>query len=419
MKKNRFVKALVSFVFFFALAIFIAPDTALAKPLDEILNYEITVDVKEDATLDIRYDISWKVLDSKSEGPLEWVKIGIPNSHYNSMEALTDNVDSMSYMSSGGSYARVDFDRKYYEGEVIDFSFVINQDYMYKVNPDEGYAEYTFTPGWFDDITVDNMTIRWNNDKADSWSDGCLVENGYNTWSKSLRPGEKQTVTVRYSVDAYSFDLEKYNNSKNDDDGYKYSEHNLIENILFTIVIIIFMVVIIVICALPFVGPALFVYIVYRAARGFGAGSGKRIRRTIIEYYPSCPNCGGAREHGKDECSYCGSSMVKKRQEIKEEDIKKDDKIRSFNKEGEFRYTDNPNTYVRVHVIPIVSPVRSTSSGRSSGGHHSSCAHSSCACACACACAGGGRAGCSTKDFYGTDLKLSHIRKSCMEKGSK
>ena len=36
--------------------------------------------------------------------------------------------------------------------------------------------------------------------------------------------------------------------------------------------------------------------------------------------------------------------------------------------------------------------------------HHSSCVHSSCACACACACAGGGRAGCSKKDFYRTNL---------------
>lgn len=40
--------------------------------------------------------------------------------------------------------------------------------------------------------------------------------------------------------------------------------------------------------------------------------------------------------------------------------------------------------------------------------HHSSCV-SRCACvsscACACACAGGGRAGCSKKDFYATKLK--------------
>ena len=34
---------------------------------------------------------------------------------------------------------------------------------------------------------------------------------------------------------------------------------------------------------------------------------------------------------------------------------------------------------------------------------------SGCACACACACAGGGRAGCSRKDFYGTKLYTKAI----------
>lgn len=45
---------------------------------------------------------------------------------------------------------------------------------------------------------------------------------------------------------------------------------------------------------------------------------------------------------------------------------------------------------------------------------HSSCVRSSCACvsscACACACAGGGRAGCSKKDFYGTNLQTKDIK---------
>ena len=49
--------------------------------------------------------------------------------------------------------------------------------------------------------------------------------------------------------------------------------------------------------------------------------------------------------------------------------------------------------------------------------HHSSCAHSSCvsSCAhssCACACAGSGRAGCSKKDFYGTNLTTEKIKKA-------
>ena len=42
---------------------------------------------------------------------------------------------------------------------------------------------------------------------------------------------------------------------------------------------------------------------------------------------------------------------------------------------------------------------------------HSSCVRSSCACAsCACACAGGGRAGCSKKDFYKTNLRTEVIQ---------
>lgn len=47
--------------------------------------------------------------------------------------------------------------------------------------------------------------------------------------------------------------------------------------------------------------------------------------------------------------------------------------------------------------------------------HTHSSVRSSCACvsscACACACAGGGRAGCSKKDFYGTNLNTDDIKK--------
>ncbi|MBO4824615.1 MAG: hypothetical protein J5487_04380, partial [Lachnospiraceae bacterium] len=66
-----------------------------SKPLDEILDYEITIDVNEDATLNMHYHIDWKVLDSKSEGPLEWVQIGIPNSHYISCTSDSDSVRSI------------------------------------------------------------------------------------------------------------------------------------------------------------------------------------------------------------------------------------------------------------------------------------------------------------------------------------
>ena len=88
---------------------------AQAKDLDEILYYEIDVDVNDDATLTMTYYISWKVLDSSTD-PLTWVQIGIPNSHCIKLTGLSDAVKNIRYSSSGGSYARIDLDRAYYEG---------------------------------------------------------------------------------------------------------------------------------------------------------------------------------------------------------------------------------------------------------------------------------------------------------------
>ena len=108
---------------------------AEAADLDEILLYEITVDVNEDATLRMVYHIDWKVLDSDSEGPLEWVKIGVPNSHYQGLTGRSDAVRKISDLRENGeTYARIDLDRKYYAGEVAEIEFELDQDYMYQVD---------------------------------------------------------------------------------------------------------------------------------------------------------------------------------------------------------------------------------------------------------------------------------------------
>ena len=128
-----------------------------AKDLDEIVNYTVTVDVNEDATLHMVYHIDWKVLDSDSEGPLEWVKIGVPNSHHSELKGLSSAVRRISGMSENGeTYARIDLDRSYYAGEVANIEFELTQDYLYQVDMlAEGETVYRLTPGWFDDIKVD------------------------------------------------------------------------------------------------------------------------------------------------------------------------------------------------------------------------------------------------------------------------
>ena len=379
-----------------------------AAGLDEIEDYEISATVNGDGTVKLIYHLEWKVLDSDSEGPLSWVRVGIPNSHCSEMTALTDNISSIGYDSGGGSYMRIDFDRKYYKDETVIFEFSVVQDYMYQVNrPEEGYTVYSFTPGWFDDIVIDDMTVRWSADKASGWDPDCLVIDGYLVWLKgAMSPGEKMTVSITYPNDAYDFDISK--NVEEDSGGLMDEVYTMIG---------------VMASAVLTLGPSLFaIWLIirlisqatYSAGAAFGTGNDKKITRTKIVYYETCPGCGAVRSEGQTRCDYCGRSMIKSEEIIEEKDIRgREKEAAMFNKEGEFRYSSSPNTFIRVHVVPVPRPPRSYSSG--SGSHtHSSCAHSSCACACACACAGGGRAGCSSKDLYDVRVKSPSTRQACL-----
>ena len=373
--------------------------TPVMADTDEILNYTITVDVNDDATLNLNYHIDWKVLDSGSGiGPLTWMKIGIPNSHVISTKGLSSTVD---HINRSGNYVEVYLDRKYYEGDVASVDFLVVQDYMYQVNKfTEGETVYSFTPGWFDDIRVDELVIRWNNTKAVSFQPECVIDGDYNEWTKSLAKGGKFTVSMTYPNDAYGFDLSK---SQEEDSGGGIAD--TFAEILGSLL-----------CILVTGGfVALPVVLGYLVNRGFGGNSPtiNKTTRTKVTYYDSCPGCGAPRKEGAKFCEYCGKSLVKSEETITEEQLKKEEKAAAaFTKNGEFRYGSSPNTFIRVSSVRVPNPHYHAPSRSSSGRSHSSCAHSSCACACACACAGGGRAGCTMKDFYNTNLKLSAIAKA-------
>ena len=380
---------------------------AQAKDLDEILNYTITVDVNEDATLHMVYHIDWMVLDSDSEGPLEWVKIGIPNSHSIDLTGRSDAVRRISDMSEGGeTYARIDLDRAYYAGEVAEIEFELRQDYMYQVDMlAEGETVYRLTPGWFDDIRVDSLTVRWNADRVLSHEPDSLVEGGYLTWNKSLSKGEKFRVTVTYPNDAYEFDISKEILSGTERSGSSSGGSDGFYAFLGFLLVLV-----------P-IALAVILPIVRFTRTASLSGGQKKITRTKVEYYPVCQGCGAARPEGANNCAYCGRSFIKSEEVVEEKDIPAEEKdLRRKTTNGLYRYSHDPNTYIRVNVINVPAPRPrvvshgSSHSSRSSGSSHSSsCFHSSCACACACACAGGGRAGCSTKDFYNTDLKLRQL----------
>lgn len=306
-KVKRTHRALFTAVMLLLIAlIFPIKSFAVENPLDEIQEYTIQVDMRNDGTMDIKYHLDWKVLDDTSDGPLSWVKIGIPNKNVDEIEAHTDNIKKIEYNKQDGrTYVYIYFDRDYHKNEVISFDFSIHQSNMYVIDKEEHMLRYSFTPGWFDEIEVKNITVKWN--KSNVLKSTALGEdmNGYLVWTGSLSFGEKLNTSVYYNLDAFEATEEgQVQEDEGDGSGW-----------------IIFIVILVVILVIAFI-----IAIVsdddYDSHSGFGGGS-----RTYIY------------SGGRSSCA-CVSS-----------------------------------------------------------------------CACACACAGGGRAGCSKKDFYHTNIQIDTLTK--------
>ena len=299
--------------------------------------------------------------------PLTWVRIGLPNSHNDSLVNLTpDTVLNVSSVDDGGSFAKVDFINAYFPPDIaatigaqssVHFAFQVHQSHLFLLNED-GNADYSFTPGWFDDLCVDELTIRWvalDGIQADNDSQ----DGNYLVWNFGpLDHGESATVHVsvpahtaqNYSPDAAATDSEMY---------YDDSDQVLVFFFVLLLVIIVI---------------ALITVSVSRTNGIWNGGFG---------------------EDDPDD----------------------------------WYWYSNGHTHIHVarnlpppegyHRVPPPAnfkagggKTRGGGAGRRSGGsdhsNHSSCA-CACACvsscACACACAGGGRAGCSTKNFYKITVK--------------
>ena len=277
------------------------PTHTYARDLDQILDYEIVVDNYDDGSLDIHYHIEWEVLDSTSEGALNWIKVGIPNRYVEEIYPESANISKIGYLRDDGDYVRIDLDRDYHAGEIVILDFSIHQHQMYKERED--YYEFSFTPGWFEDIRIDNMKIFWTvKDGMDSSME--QVGNYFVEEESGLQHGEKMSVVVFYDQPEYEF-LDDYR------DQVRHRNDSVVG--MFSIVVFI----VIPVCIL------LYLFLIKR-------------KRGEKDYYTAHSGMG--------------------------------------------RY------YYHNHVVR-------TSHG---GGHGGGCA-----CACACACAGGGRAGCSVKEFYG------------------
>ena len=325
----------------FLVSLFNKNTNAKTADLDRIDEYIVTVDPDfNDGSLNIRIDVKWTVLNSTSEGPLTWVKIGIPNYHASNIKKLTPNIKKAKYYSDGGSFIRLDLDREYKAGETLDFSFSFNQSYMYNIYYVENATmiNYNYNPGYFNDIVVTKATLRWNsmNVKEAPHDSYILMPDGYYEYSRSLDHGQRISINLAYDLNVFSnIDPKKTYTSE-------YEKYPFLFPLLIiggTIGVVIFIMLLSRLTRDP-----------YQTERGFYAKSDWYFwnRYPHVRYYKN-----GVSDSGK-----------------------------------------------------FIAPPRNVSQGGFHGGRSGGCA-----CACACACAGGGRAGCSIKDFYHTNLKSKDIEK--------
>ena len=342
MKKiiNKLTLLALAFLFVFSLFISFNKTNAKENDLDRINEYFITVDPNfDDGSLNIRIDIKWKVLDSSSEGPLTWVKIGVANYHVDNLVAITDNIKRIKYMSDDGSFIRLDFKQKYYQGDVVTFSFSFNQSYMYFIDKDD-MITYDYNPGYFYNILVDRCILRWKTDNVLSIAHSSLeyeVMDGYFVYKSPL--SYNKAIKIHLSYDKSVFTTIDPNKTYTDE-SEKYPW-------LMPLIVISCIIGIILIAALI----SKLTRDPYKADRGFYGP----YRHSYYWLY---------RSH-----------------------------YRRYRPTGGVSKTGTP-----------INPPSNVGSGR---GYHGG---GGCACACACACAGGGRAGCSMKDFYHTNIRTEDLK---------
>ena len=133
--------------------------TAFAQDYDRILSYQVDVTPNvNDGSLAIRLSFRWKALEDlpATNSQKGGVKIGIPNGSIREKTALTDNIERLSF---DNRYMYVYLDRAYKKNETFTFSYRWVQEYMYTLSGNT--VTFDYTPGWFDEARVGEMTLKW------------------------------------------------------------------------------------------------------------------------------------------------------------------------------------------------------------------------------------------------------------------
>ena len=331
---------------------------------DYINDYSVDIQPNtDDGSLNITVSLTWTALESLPYG--QELKIGIPNGSIREETALTDNIERLEY---DNSFMYVYLDRAYDDGETFTFAYSWVQEFMYTL--DGNTVSYDYTPGWFDEAKIGEMTLIWNDPAgvtgdfggtSNAVGDVTVTDTGMVISARDMGHGDTMNIVVQYADwptaldQAYSADNvpADYNGGYYDDydSDYGYDDGSLV--VLAVFVVIIFLVIL-------------------WAGRndGYRGGFGTRYVYVGHLWSPAGPD-------GRPRPGSVGTPHKPKP---------------PTNNRGGGGFGGG-------------SRGGGFGGGGFGGGGHCACA-SSCACACACACAGGGRAGCSAKNLYGA-VKLS------------
>lgn len=159
------------------------------KPQDMIRQYHVTVEPLRDGSLDIEYRLVWEALDESEK--LTWVEIGMANENFVVYpDSVSSNISDYSKYTDGDYVSlELDFKNAYTAGDVIEFSFKVNQRDMLCKN-DSGYF-HAFVPCWFNAIQVKSYEFRW-------------LGKNETLWQGSLDYGEFVKMTAQYDTEDFA-----------------------------------------------------------------------------------------------------------------------------------------------------------------------------------------------------------------------
>ena len=161
------------------------------KPQDVIHQYNVTVQPLNDGSLDIEYPLVWEALDTSAE--LTWVEMGMANYNFSVYPDSVSPTVAIYGKNTEGDYVsvRLDFKKAYRGGDVVEFSFKVNQRDMLCKN-ETGYF-YEFIPCWFNAVQVKNFEFVWYMNGSRDY-----VQKG------SLDYGEYSKMTIQYGQNDFA-----------------------------------------------------------------------------------------------------------------------------------------------------------------------------------------------------------------------